>query len=102
MERGKNLVAVIDVGSHETTMRIARLKRGSAPIVLDEVSRTIPIGIDTYTIGKISQVSLDQIIDVLNGFKSKLCEYGVTRLRAVQLNSRREPSTVLRNFFFPL
>ncbi len=95
MERGKNLVAVIDVGSHETTMRIARLKRGSAPIVLDEVSRTIPIGIDTYTIGKISQVSLDQIIDVLNGFKLKLSEYGVTTLRAVATSAFREAANGL-------
>lgn len=41
MERGKNLVAVIDVGSHETTMRIARLKRGSdADLVLWDPKKT--------------------------------------------------------------
>lgn len=95
MAAKQSLVAVIDVGSHETTMKIARLKRGFAPIVIDEVSRTIPVGVDTYTTGKISQFSLNAIVDVINSFKVKMAEYAITEVRAVSTSAFREASNGL-------
>lgn len=90
MNAKKNIAAVIDVGSHETSLRIARLVRGSAPVLIDEVSRTIPVGVDTFTTGKISQVNLTQIVDVLNDFKDKLKDYRVTTFRAFAASAFRE------------
>ena len=90
MNAKKNIAAVIDVGSHETSLRIARLVRGSAPVLIDEVSRTIPVGVDTFTTGKISQVNLTQIVDVLNDFKDKLKDYRVTTFRAFASSAFRE------------
>ena len=90
MNAKKNIAAVIDVGSHETSLRIVRLVRGRAPLLIDEVSRTIPVGVDTFTTGRISQVNLTQIVDVLNDFKDKLKEYRVTTFRAFASSAFRE------------
>ncbi len=95
MESRKGLFAVIDVGSHETTMKIARLKRGSIPIILDEVSRTVPVGIEPYTTGRIDAFALAQVIDVLNDFKIKMNEYGVVNYRAVATSAFREATNGL-------
>ncbi len=83
-------VAAIDVGSHDIVMKIAVLKAGEPPKIIDEVQRTIPMGADTYKTGKISQHSLGLAIDVLKTFNKKIEEYKVNHVRAVATSAFRE------------
>ena len=82
--------AAIDVGSNDVIMKIALLKSGAPPEILDEVHRTIPIGADTYTTGKINQQLLAQTIDVLKSFNKKMEEYKVSHIRAAATSAFRE------------
>ncbi len=83
-------IAAIDVGSHDTFMKIAQVKSGAAPKIIEEVQRTIPIGSDTFTSGEISQRLLNQMVEVLKNFGRKLEEYKVLKLRAVATSAFRE------------
>jgi len=72
----KAIAAAIDVGSHETVLRIAEIRRGKPPKDVEVVHRTLPLGSDTYLDGRISQGLLDQLAKILLSFKTKLAEYG--------------------------
>lgn len=90
----KSLAAAIDVGSHETVMRIAEMHMGKAPIDIEVVHRTLPLGSDTYSEGRISQALLDQLIKILQSFKQKLAEYGDIPVVITATSSFREASNV--------
>ncbi len=87
--------AAIDVGSNDVIMKIALLKSGDAPKIIDQVQRTIPMGAATYSTGKISQHLLDQTIDVLKSFNKKMEEYKVSHMRATATSAFREASNRL-------
>lgn len=70
------IAAAIDVGSHETVLRIAEMRRAKPPKDIEVVHRTLPLGSDTYLEGRISQALLDQLAMILLSFKTKLTEYG--------------------------
>lgn len=93
--REKSLAAAIDVGSHETVMRIAEMRMGKAPKDIEVVHRTLPLGSNTYSEGEISQALLDQLIQILQSFRLKLAEYGDMPVVITATSAFREASNVI-------
>ena len=86
----KTTVAVIDVGSHEISLKIAELSQDRLPREIDAVRQTLPIGSDTYRSGEISQPVLSQCIVILQSMLKKVEEYQVDDIRAVATSAFRE------------
>ncbi len=94
MPRRKTFAA-IDVGSNEINMQIAELDGEAPPRILTTLQRTLPLGIDTYTTGSISQTLLDDCVLVLQGLLSEMAAYQVAEYRAVATSAFREAANSL-------
>lgn len=90
----KALAAAIDIGSHETIMRVAELRLNKPPHLLETVYRTLPLGSDTYGSGRISQALVDQLIKILQSFQQKLKEYGEVLLEVTATSAVREAANM--------
>lgn len=75
-------------------MRIAEMRQGGAPKDIEVVHRTLPLGSDTYSGGRISQPLLDQLIRILLSFKQKLAEYGDIPVQITATSAFREASNM--------
>ena len=85
------LFAVIDIGSGQVGLKIAQLSLPSGKLtILEEVTKTIPLGRDTFSTGRISPNMLDQLCQALNGFRQLMREYKVRRYKAVATSAFRE------------
>lgn len=85
------LFAVIDIGSGQVGLKIAQLSlQGGNLTLLENVTKTIPLGRDTFSTGRISPNMLDQLCQALNGFRQLMREYKVRRYRAVATSAFRE------------
>ena len=63
--------AAIDVGSHETSLRIYEVSKKFGIRELDYVHHTARLGYETYSTKHISYHSIDKLCTILNGFKEK-------------------------------
>ncbi len=86
----KKLFAAIDVGSHEIQMKIAEIDQQAAPVILEQVRRTLAIGSDTYQSGRISQAVLSECVSILADFKKILKSYRIGNSRVVATSAFRE------------
>lgn len=82
--------AAIDVGSTDVTMKIYEITSKKGYRMLDYVSTILELGSDTYKDGYISQESVEQLCDILNGFAMKMREYGTTEYSAYATSAVRE------------
>lgn len=82
--------AAIDVGSHETTLRIYEVSKKSGIHELDYVHHTSGLGYETYSTGHISHPTVENLCRILNGFSIKMKEYGVTDYMIVGTSALRE------------
>lgn len=87
-----NYFAVIDVGSNELHMKIAEYASGSASKlkVIERLRGALALGEDTFESGAISDAFIRRTIEILNGFKLKLTEYGISSCRVVGTSAIRE------------
>lgn len=83
-------LAMIDVGSHELSMRIARLKRKEAPRLIEQVTQTIAAGADTYRDGRLSSNAVKAMIETLQRFLLKAKSYRQARVLATATSAFRE------------
>lgn len=86
----KRTIAALDVGSHEITLKIAQLERTGLPLVLETVRQTLAIGTDTYRTGEISDVTVRELVTVIERMAGKIREYKVTQVLAVATSAIRE------------
>lgn len=86
----KKLFAAIDVGSHEIQMKIAELEKDEPPRIVEDIRRTLAIGVDTYMSGRISQPLIEECVKVLAGFNEQLKTYRIGACRAVATSAFRE------------
>lgn len=82
--------AAIDVGSHETTLRIYEISRQSGIRQLDYVHHTSRLGYETYSTNHISYQSIERLCKILNGFSLKMKEYGVNDYMITATSALRE------------
>jgi exopolyphosphatase/guanosine-5'-triphosphate,3'-diphosphate pyrophosphatase len=84
------VVAAIDVGASAMRLIVAQHLPGQRPQVLEEASRGVLLGRDTFTAGRIGATTVDASVRALNAFRRMMDDYGVTRLRAVATSAVRE------------
>jgi exopolyphosphatase/guanosine-5'-triphosphate,3'-diphosphate pyrophosphatase len=85
-------VAVIDVGASAVRLVIAELKAGAKPFVVEELSRGVLLGKDTFSSGRIGAETMEAALRALKGFRRLMDDYTVTRYRAVATSAVREAS----------
>ena len=84
------LFAAIDVGSYEVGMKIFELSRKNGVKEIDYIRHRIDLGTDSYNTGKISYERMDELINVLKGFKDIMNSYRVDSYRAYGTSAIRE------------
>jgi exopolyphosphatase/guanosine-5'-triphosphate,3'-diphosphate pyrophosphatase len=60
--------------------------------VLEEASRAVLLGRDTFSSGRLGSRTIDAAVRALGGFRRLMDDYGVTRVRAVATSAVREAS----------
>jgi exopolyphosphatase/guanosine-5'-triphosphate,3'-diphosphate pyrophosphatase len=85
-------IAVIDIGASAVRVVVAEVAPGRRPTVLEEASRGVALGKDTFSSGRIGARTIDAALKALGGFKRLMDGYGVTEYRAVATSAVREAS----------
>ncbi len=83
-------VAVIDVGAAAIKMLIAEAPSGRPVRILEEVSRGVLLGKDTFTKRRLGADTVAATLKALDGFRRIMDTYGVERSRAVATSALRE------------
>lgn len=84
------VTGVIDVGSGFMELKIVQLTEDGRFQVLEDVVKSLAIGRDTFSLGKLSPAMVDEICNVLSGFRQLLRDYHVRVFRAVATSAVRE------------
>jgi exopolyphosphatase/guanosine-5'-triphosphate,3'-diphosphate pyrophosphatase len=87
------LVAVIDIGATAIRMEIAEITNQGVKRTLDSLSRSVPLGKDTFTTGSIQPSTTEDCVQILRQFSQILKEYGITdpaSINAVATSAVRE------------
>jgi exopolyphosphatase/guanosine-5'-triphosphate,3'-diphosphate pyrophosphatase len=83
-------VAVLDIGASAIRLLVAELVPDGAPHILEEASRGVLLGKETFTHGRLGPATMDAALKALEGFRSIMDGYGVLRYRAVATSAVRE------------
>lgn len=84
------LVAVLDMGASAIRLAIAQLVSGERPRIMEEASKGVLLGRDTFSRGAIRSQTIDAAIAALGGFLEITKEYGVQQVHAVATSAVRE------------
>ena len=91
MEKYRTMAA-IDVGSASIRLKVIQIAEDGDIQVLENVIRSLAIGRDTFSQGRISPEMVDEVCQVLIGFKRTMREYKVKTKRVVATTAMREAS----------
>ncbi len=72
----QRVAAVIDIGSSVLSMEVAESSRGE-PVELDYLEYPVNLGYETFTHGKVSFKTTEEVAKALEGFKASARQYGV-------------------------
>jgi exopolyphosphatase/guanosine-5'-triphosphate,3'-diphosphate pyrophosphatase len=89
-EVGRRTVAVLDLGASAVRLVVAELTPGEPARILEEASRAVLLGADTFTHGRLGPVTIDAALKALEGFRRIMDTYGVEQYRAVATSAVRE------------
>jgi exopolyphosphatase/guanosine-5'-triphosphate,3'-diphosphate pyrophosphatase len=84
------LAAVLDMGASAIRLVIAEITPKHPIRIIEEASRGVLLGKDTFSSGTIRSRTVDASIDALEGFRTIMEGYGVTDVRAVATSAVRE------------
>ena len=84
------LVGVLDMGASAIRLIVAELQPGRPVRIVEEASRGVLLGRDTFSHGALRSQTIDTAIAALEGFRELLDGYGVERIRAVATSAVRE------------
>ena len=85
------VLGVVDIGASAIRLVVAQQAADdSHPEILEEASRAVLLGRDTFSSGRISAATMDAAIRALTGFRALMDSYGVTRVRAIATSAVRE------------
>jgi exopolyphosphatase/guanosine-5'-triphosphate,3'-diphosphate pyrophosphatase len=85
-------IAVVDMGASAVRLTIAETAPDGTLRILEEASRGVLLGKDTFTHGRLTAPTMEAALKVLEGFRVLIDGYGVKRLRAVATSAVREAS----------
>ena len=83
-------VAVLDLGATAIRLVVAELPSGASPRILEEASRAVLLGKDTFGGGRLGAATIEATLRALEGFRRIMDSYGVVRYRAVATSAVRE------------
>lgn len=83
-------MAVLDMGASALRLVVAEKLPGEAPRVLEEASRSVALGKDAFTAGRLGASAIEATLRALEGFRRIMDSYGVVRYRAVATSAVRE------------
>ena len=78
------------MGASAIRLVIAELRPGQPAQVLEEASRGVLLGRDSFSSGRIGPATIDQAVAALDGFRKLMKNYGVTEVRAIATSAVRE------------
>ena len=84
------LVAVLDMGASAIRLVISEIAPNRAIRQIEEASRGILLGRDTFSTGAIRSRTIDAALTVLHTFREIIDSYNVKRVRAVATSAVRE------------
>jgi exopolyphosphatase/guanosine-5'-triphosphate,3'-diphosphate pyrophosphatase len=85
-------VAVLDMGASSIRLLVAELTPGGPIRILEEASRGVLLGKDTFTHGRLGAATVEATLKALEGFRRIMDGYGVVQCRAVGTSAVREAS----------
>ncbi len=83
-------VAVVDMGAAAIRLVVAEALPGQPIRILEEATRGVLLGKDTFTHGKLGAATVETTLRALEGFRRIMDGYGVVRYRAVATSAVRE------------
>ena len=83
-------MAVLDMGASAIRLLVAEVPPGEPPRVLEEASRAVSLGKDSFTGGRLGAATIEATLRALEGFRRIMDSYGVVRYRAVATSAVRE------------
>lgn len=83
-------VAVIDMGASAIRLVVAEVQPGQPVRILEEASRGVLLGKDTFTHGRLGAATVEATLKALEGFRRIMDTYRVVRYRAVATSAVRE------------
>src|SRR5215203_3874719 len=86
------VLGVVDVGASAIRLVIAQVAPDSPPDILEESSRAVLLGRDTFSTGRIGGATMEAAIRALIGFRRLMDSYEVTKIRAIATSAVREAS----------
>src|SRR5262245_55858904 len=84
------LVAVLDMGASAIRLAIAELVPKSTIRIIEEASRGVLLGRDTFSSGALKVGTTDAALMAVEGFRKVMDEYAVDHVRAVATSAVRE------------
>jgi len=88
------LVAVFDMGASAIRLVVAEIAAGRPTRTIEEASRGVPLGRDSFSSGVIRSKTIESALAALEGFKRIIDGYTVTHVRAVATSAVREARNV--------
>ena len=83
-------VAVVDMGASAIRLLVAESPQGQPLRILEEASRGVLLGKDTFTHGRLGAATIEATLKAMEGFRRIMDTYGVVRYRAVATSAVRE------------
>lgn len=83
-------VAVLDMGASAIRLVVAEAGPGRPVRIVEEASRGVLLGRDTFSRGALRAQTIDAAIAALEGFRDVMKGYGVEQVRAVATSAVRE------------
>ena len=83
-------LAVLDLGASAIRLLIAEAPPGQPTRILEEATRGVLLGKDTFTHGRLGAPTIEATLKALEGFRRLMDTYGVVRYRAVATSAVRE------------
>jgi exopolyphosphatase/guanosine-5'-triphosphate,3'-diphosphate pyrophosphatase len=83
-------VAVVDMGASAIRLMVAEVAPGRPVRFLEEVSRGVLLGKDTFSHNRLTSATVEATLKTLEAFRRIMDTYGVVRYRAVATSAVRE------------
>ena len=90
IEPATGLIGVLDMGASAIRLVVAEIDPRRNVRVIEEASRGVQLGRDTFSGGVIRSQTVDAALEALDGFRHIMNGYGVTDIRAVATSAVRE------------
>ena len=87
---GRPPIAVVDMGASAIRLVVAECPEGEPLRIVEEVSRGVLLGKDTFNQGRLTAGTIETTLKALEGFRRIMDTYGVVKYRAVATSAVRE------------